>query len=377
MILYFTSVIVFLVVSLNLFFRAACPAWLKICGSLFILFIACKYVIYQVFGGAFFAPGLSRSFVVIMEAFYGSLLLLFFFLLLWDVYLLGNWLLLKIGIPVPRSLPYGKIKIGLVAASLIFGFWGTWQAIKVPDVKTVEITLKKLPPALDGFIIAQLSDLHIGPILNRAWLEQVVTKTNAIEPDLILLTGDYVDGTVSELLNELEPLARLRARYGVFGVTGNHEYYWNAAEWLKALQGLNIRLLTNEHEVVKVNDESLVVAGLPDLVAEKFGFAAPDIKAAVANAPEAVTILLAHQPKNSREYAPYADLHLAGHTHGGLIFFLRPLIAKFNNGYVVGQYESGDETLYVNPGTGLWNGFSSRIGNPSEITKIILRAPAR
>lgn len=377
MILYLTSAALFLVVSLNLFFRAPCPPWLKISGSLLILLNSLKYGIYQVFGGAFFAPGLSRPFLIAMEALYGSLIILFFLLLLWDVYFAGNWILAKIGFPVPARIPSGPIKSGLVVLALVVGCFGVYESVKVPEIKTVEITVKKLPPALDGFVAAQLSDLHIGPILNGAWLEKVVARTNSIDPDVILLTGDYVDGRVADLAGELAPLANLRARYGVFAVTGNHEYYWNATEWLRALKNFNVRFLLNEHEALNINGEYIIIAGLPDLVAEKFGHEAANVAKALADAPEGVRILLEHQPKNSRDYSDYVDLHLAGHTHGGLMFFLRPLIAKFNAGFVNGLYGEGDEILYVNSGAGLWNGFSNRVGAPSEITKIVLRSPGK
>ncbi|MBD5608352.1 MAG: hypothetical protein HDQ93_05820 [Desulfovibrio sp.] len=175
-------------------------------------------------------------------------------------------------------------------------------------------------------------------------------------------------------MNKLEPLADLKAEYGVFGVTGNHEYYWNAAEWTDAIKGLNVRMLNNEHYVANIRGESLIIAGLPDLAAANFGFEPPNLDTALAGAPEAIRILLEHQPRWSRDYSSKVDLHLSGHTHGGIIFFLKPLIAKFNNGYVQGLYPVNASTLYVSSGTGIWNGFSFRLGVPAEITEIILKS---
>lgn len=374
MILYISSTIIFLFVSFNLFFRTDCSLALKIAGTALIFLISMKYVIYQIIGGAFFSPNLPRDFILVMEALYGALMLLFFMLLLWDIYLGGNWLLGRLGIPTPKNLPSGAIKCGLAALALALGCWGTWQSIKVPDVKTVELRLPNLPPALEGFSIVQLSDLHIGPLLKKDWLAEVVSKANALEPDLYALTGDYVDGHVEELESELAPLANLKSKYGVLAVTGNHEYYWNYPQWKSALERLQIPLLDNSHKTLDINGEKLVVAGLPDLVARNFGFEGPDVKKALAGAPDAVKLLLAHQPKNSRDYAELVDLHLAGHTHGGLMFFLQPLIARFNSGFVAGGYDVNNEKLYVSSGTGLWNGFSCRIGVPSEITQIILKS---
>lgn len=373
MILYGASFIIFIFTSFSLFFRADCNTGIKIAGSLLILAISMKYIIYQALGGAFLSPDLPRWFCLTMESLYGALILLFFLLLIWDIYLCGNWLLAKAGFPVPTHLPGGWIKTGLVALSLVLGIWGTWQAVSVPSPRSVTIQIKNLPKELDGFSIAQLSDLHIGPLLKKGWLEDVVKLTNAEEPDLILLTGDYVDGHVDQLAEEVAPLADLKSRFGVFGVTGNHEYYWNVTEWEDALKNLGITLLNNEHKTIEVNGTSLVVAGIPDLAATRFGFEGPDLEKTLKDAPDAIRILLSHQPKNAPDYLTQADLQLSGHTHGGLMFFLQPLVAHFNNGFVNGLYPQNGKTLYVSPGTGLWNGFSNRLGVPAEITRLVLK----
>lgn len=372
MILYIASFIIFVFVSFSLFFRADCGLFIKIAGSALILIASLKYEIYQFLGGAFFAPQLPRAALLFFEAIYGALILLFFLLLIWNLYLTGNWLLAKAGIPVPTKLPNGAIKSGLVAIALVLGIYGTWQAVKVPQVRTIEVKLASLPSQLQGLSIVQLTDLHIGPLLKKDWLNEVVSRTNALKPDLILMTGDYIDGYASEIGAELEPLADLSAKYGVFAVTGNHEYYWNMPEWRQALQNFNVAVLDNGHKSLNVNGQTIVLAGIPDLSAPKFGFAAPDINKALAGAPETVRILLTHQPKLASEYAEKVDLMLSGHTHGGLMFFLQPLIARFNNGFVEGIYPLGNSNIYVSPGTGLWNGFSCRIGVPAEITRIIL-----
>lgn len=377
MLLYIASFIIFIFVCFNLFFRTDCSLAMKLIGCLLILLASMKYEVYQFLGGAFFAPQLPRELLIFFEAVYGALIILFFLLLLWDLYLLGNWILAKAGMPVPRCLPTGVIRSGLVVIALALGSWGTWQAIKVPEPKTVEVKLPNLPAGLDGLALVQLTDLHIGPILGKDWLSQVVSRVNALNPDLILLTGDYIDGYASELASELQPLENLRSRYGVLGSTGNHEFYWNMPEWRQELERLNITILDNSHRSFKINNETIVLAGIPDLNAPRFGFNGPDLQEALRDAPDAVRILLTHQPKKAREYAPLVDLMLAGHTHGGLMFFLQPLIARFNAGFVAGLYPVEGKNLYVSPGTGLWNGFSCRIGVPAEITRIILRKEKR
>lgn len=373
MLVYGASILIFLFVSFSLFFRSHAPLWLKAAGTLLVFLISQKYVIYKWLGGAFFAPHLPRWFLISMEALYGGLLILFFLLLIWNIYLAGNWILAKTGMPIPMRLPKGAIKCGLAIISLCLGIFGVYEALKVPEPREIPVAIKDLPPGLDGFRVVQLTDLHIGGLLNRQWLEKVVAKANALDPDLIALTGDYVDGHVSALAEELRTLAVLKAKYGVLGVTGNHEYYWNAAEWQKVLGDLGIKILENEHSILDVQGNPLVVAGIPDLVAERFGMAKPDIAGALAGAPEAVRVLLSHQPKNILNYEGRLDLQLSGHTHGGMLFFLQPLVARFNAGFVHGLYDMGDKNLYVHPGTGLWTGFASRVGVPSEITLLVLR----
>lgn len=376
MLLYASSFIIFIVVSLSLFFKAALPGWLKLAGSALVLAISLKYEIYQWFGGAFFAPQLARPFLLAMEALFGGLIILFFLLLLFDLYLGSNWILARAGVPVPARLPSGWIKLGLCLLALAGGIWGTWEAVRVPGVRKVEIKIPKLPPALDGFSIAQLSDMHIGPMLGREWLAEVVKKASALQPDLVALTGDFIDGYADSIASELGPLASLKARYGVFGISGNHEYYWNMPEWRKAIEDLGIVMLHNSHVALDAGGEKIVVAGLADLAALRFGMEGPNLEKALANAPESVKILLEHQPRNARENAEKVDLQLSGHTHGGLAFFLQPIVARFNNGFVKGLYQLDNGNLYVHPGTGLWNGFSSRVGVPAEITHIILRSGA-
>lgn len=372
MILYIASFIIFIFVCYSLFFKVHSSLWIKIAGCLIIFIISLKYEIYQFVGGAFFAPQLPRYVLLFFEAAYGSFILLFFLLVLLDLYLAGNWILAKSGIPVPRNLPTGLIKSGLTVIACGLGIWGTWEAVKVPDPRTVEIRIPDLPAGLNGIVLVQLTDIHIGPILKKDWLSEVVRKTNALEPDFILLTGDYIDGYASQIATELEPLGDLHARYGVLATTGNHEYYWNMPEWRAELEKHNISVIDNEHRSYEINGETIVVAGIPDLSAGKFGFAKPDLKGALQDAPKALRILLTHQPRLAREYAPLVDIMLAGHTHGGIMFFLQPLIARFNCGFVSGLYPVGDKHLYVSPGTGLWNGFSCRLGVPAEITRITL-----
>lgn len=340
--------------------------------SLGLLAAAMKYPLYEYLGGSFFAPVLPRTVLLVMEALYAALIILFFLLLCHDLLTLLCALVRRFCLPACR-LPLTETSRAavLLLAALVCGGWSVRQSVTVPDVRTVEITLPRLPRALDGFTIVQLSDIHIRILLNRDWLESVVERANELSPDLIALTGDYIDGSVRQLGHSLEPLRDLKARFGTWGVTGNHELYYGWQEWTEFLEKQGVRMLENEYAALKVNGETLVLAGVPDLAFGRSG-ETWDAGAAFRGAPDAVRILLCHRPAGAWGHG--ADLQLSGHTHGGSFFFLKPLLAYFNGGFVRGLYAKDGMRLYVSPGTGIWGGFSCRLGVPSEITRIVLRA---
>ena len=350
-----------------------CGLWAKAAASAALLFAGLKFTWYARLGGAFFAPALPRPLLLIMEALYAALVILVFLTLARDALSLVLWASRRLG--TDWKLPFAPAawSAGLGLAALLMGAFGVWQAVKVPDARIVELIVPGLPPQLDGFSLVQLSDLHIGPIQKREWLRAVVDKANALKPDVMVLTGDYVDGPVVELRDELAPLADLRAPCGVLAVTGNHEYYYQVEEWLPVFAELGLDMLHNEHRVLDVNGAPLVIAGVPDSAETRFGGPGPDLNLALAGAPAATSILLQHQPRGASANRA-VDVQLSGHTHGGLLFFLQPIIAAFNEGMVNGLYDAARPKVYVHPGTGLWNGFSCRVGTPSEITRLVLRA---
>ncbi|MGI6655302.1 MAG: metallophosphoesterase [Desulfobulbus sp.] len=350
------------------------PMWGKRCLGLVVLAVSLKYFWYGYWGGSMFTPTLPRPLLLVMEALYAALLLFCVLLLCRDVLRLLLFVARHIGVPVRPFFAPSAVQVGLLAAfALALGCWGAWQSVRVPAVRTVEITLPRLPVRLDGLTMVQLTDLHIHTLLDRNWLRAVVERANSCQPDLILLTGDVGDKLAPELADDMEPLRDLQARYGVFGAVGNHEYYFHAEGWMWLMQNLGVTMLHNSHQALKVRGETLVIAGLADPVAKRFGGPGPDLAAALHGAPEAVRILLAHRPGGAEAHQG-ADVQLSGHTHGGQIFFLQPFIAAFNGGLVRGLYTLGDLQLYVSSGTGLWGGFSCRLGVPPEITRIILRA---
>lgn len=349
-------------------------SWLwKAVLSLIILAIALKYQAYSIGGGTFFEPFVKGKALLIYEALYGALVVLTALLFFKDICSLALWFLKKWGVSVGFSFNTNTMLVVLMAVSTAAGFWGMWEAIRVPDVRTVTLKVKGLPDAWKGTKIVQLSDLHIGPVQGAEWLSEVVKKTNALHPDMVLITGDFIDGSVPKTLFKLQPLKELKTKYGVYAIPGNHEYYSGYANWMKALSELGLNMLQNQSAVLKKNEAALIVGGTTDLGAARFGLEGPDLRKTFAGTPENVArILLTHQPKTTSGSSERVDLQLSGHTHGGHIFFMYPILAYFNDGMVSGAYQRSDKLVYVNRGTGLWNGFSIRIGVPSEITDITL-----
>jgi len=263
--------------------------------------------------------------------------------------------------------------LGVLGSGALLAGAGVVEAQRQPEVRRVRIPLGGLPPALEGFRIVQISDLHLGPILGRKWLEGIVASVNALEPDLVAVTGDLVDGTVADLGAEVASLAELRARHGVFFVTGNHEYYWDAAAWVDEVRRLGLDVLLNEHRLLEVGDARLLVCGVTDFSARSIlPEHATDPARALAGAPAAdVRLLLAHQPKSvlaARKLGYH--LQLSGHTHGGQ-FFPWNLLVGFFHPLAAGLGRFDDTWLYVSRGTGTW-GPPLRTGVPSEISVLEL-----
>ena len=371
------SLVLFIYIVVSLIAFAPCRPLMKVVAGIALLVISQKFLIYERIGGSFIAPDLPGPLLLIMEILYASMLILVFLLVIKDGLALSLWLSRLLGSSWHLPLTPTIRSVGLVMVALVLGLYGTWQSIRVPDVRTVEITLPKLPVSLDGFSIVQLSDIHIGPFLRGAWLREVVARTNTLSPDLVALTGDMIDGSPEELKDDVAPLADLQARYGVYGITGNHEYYFRVERWLPVFAQLGITMLNNDHRVLSVaGGDALVIAGVPDQAASHYGGAGPNITSALAAAPETVKVLMVHRP-NGITGRSNADLQLSGHTHGGQLFFLKWLTSTFNGGLVGGLYEIDTMKLYVSPGTGLWAGFSCRLGVPAEITNIVLRSQVK
>jgi predicted MPP superfamily phosphohydrolase len=265
------------------------------------------------------------------------------------------------------SLDARALAFTSLGAAGVLTLIGLVQA-RCPRVRRVRVAIDNLPQQLDGYTIAQWSDVHVGPTIQRRFVAALVEKTNALEADAIAITGDLIDGYLDELREQVEPLRELRARDGVFFVTGNHEYYWRAGEWMPELRRLGLDFLRNEHRVVR---DGLVFAGVTDPVGRDNH--KQDPHAALAGAPrDAIKVLLSHRPQTAQTASDLGvHLQLSGHTHGGQFFPFNLLIHAFQP-IVAGLHRVGRTWLYVSRGTGYW-GPPSRLGVQSEITLIELR----
>ena len=245
-------------------------------------------------------------------------------------------------------------------------------------VRRIPITLARWPRQLDGLTLVQLTDMHVGPTIGRAFVESIVARTNALDPDIIVITGDLIDGTVRELGDAIAPLGQLRARHGVYFVTGNHEYFSGATPWIQELTRLGIRCLRNERVSIGQGVASFELAGVDDHSGARSGEQGhgEDLGRALANLdPAREVVLLAHQPRSVFAAARFGvGLQISGHTHGGQIWPFSYLV-RLQQPFIAGLHRHRDTQIYVSRGTGYW-GPPMRLGAPAEITQLVLRAPA-
>jgi len=282
----------------------------------------------------------------------------------------------------PGRLPLAWLRIASAEAVPLLGvlvtLLGFLNARRTAAVVKVDVPIKGLPPALQGFTLAQISDIHVGPTIKQAYLRRIVDKVNALDADVVAITGDLVDGKVHELSAHVAPLADLASRHGTYFVTGNHEYYSGAHAWVDELRRLGLTVLLNEHVVIRQpgqDGKPLVLAGVTDYSAGHFDPAhRSDPDAALRGAPlDAVRVLLAHQPRSAAAAAKAGfDLQLSGHTHGGQ-FYPWNLFVRFQQPFTAGLHKLQNLWVYTSRGTGYW-GPPKRFGAPSEITALRLVA---
>ena len=337
-----------------------------------------KFTLFAIVGRDSFTPNLSQYFIWAYGWFYGAAMLL-------TAASFAFWLLDGaagvVGFPVP--LRFRRIRcIALAALAAALSLWGIYEGVKVPAVRRVELACPGLPASFDGYRIVHLSDLHCSTAARRARFESIVAKVNALKPDLVAITGDFVDGTVANRAHDLAPLADIVAKDGVFGCTGNHERYWEWSRWRVALKDMGI-VFPEEAGVGVVGRgrDMLAVGALVDPAFRPPVGDVPDYgsaAAAFAGAPDgAFRILLFHRPVTEAVDSAGANvrLQLSGHTHGGAMPGLRMLVEYKNEGRSGGLYEfAPGRYLYLSRGTGQWAGFPIRLFVPAEIIELVLRS---
>lgn len=342
----------------------------KVALAIFLLLASQYHLFSRISSGSLFSPEFPRPLIIVFNVLFGTIVILAVFQIALD---LASIVIRLFKGHFPSVHPGLRYMFGGVAFCL--SAYGVNQAVGVPALKDVEVAIAGLPPEFDGYRLVQLTDLHISRLFPASWTAEVVAKTNALDADLIVITGDFIDGSVATRRDDVAPLAGLQARDGVFAIPGNHEYYFDYQDWIRHLTTMNITMLPNAHAILTRGEGKVVLAGVTDLSATETGSPAPDLAKALEGAPrDTPIILLDHQPMMAGQSADSGvSLQLSGHTHGGMIRGLDMLVALDNNGFVSGHYQIGEMTLYVNNGTALWPGFALRLAVPSELTRIILR----
>ncbi len=345
--------------------------WWKVLLSLPLATVAFKFqLLYWVWGGHFFRPQVPMWLELGSNWLFMALLLFVPLLAALDLLRLPLWCFL-------RHRPLWKrmnnaLNTLLLTAVLGASALGMHQAFALPEVREVRIHIPHLKQPVR---LAMLTDLHADRFKQAEFFREVVNRTNALQADAVVITGDFEDGHLYALAPALSPLRELESRWGTFAVDGNHDYFSGHADWQRYLSKLGIRFLNNEH--VLPGPGLIVLAGVTDPAASRSNCPPPDVARAVAGAPAGKPIvLLAHQPRLAAAAAQHGvALQLSGHTHGGHAPGIREIIALFNVDLVQGLYQVGPLQIYVSNGTSLWSGFPLRLFTPAEITHILLLPP--
>ena len=324
-------------------------------------------LLHGIYGGHFFRPDCPMWVELGCTWLFMALLLLLAGLLVAELLFLLPCCIWKHS----RKLRKAKSVLCCMALPVALGSaaWGMYNAFSLPVVREISIRLPKLRETVR---LAMLSDLHADRYKQAEFFHEVVQRTNALQADAIVITGDFQDGHLYDLAPALAPLRHLKSRWGTFAVHGNHDYFSEHHAWERYLSSLGIRFLNNEH--LLPGPGHLILAGVADPAARHDNCPPPNLSQTLAGAPsDKPIVLLAHQPRIAEKAAGHGiALQLSGHTHGGQLPGLRQLIALFNDGLVQGLYHKGNMQIYISNTTSLWSGFPIRLFTPAEITLIHL-----
>jgi predicted MPP superfamily phosphohydrolase len=298
-----------------------------------------------------------------------SIGIIFFFFCITIAYDISSLIISKLDISLQRR-SFMK-KVFDYSAVVTLGFISSKATTNARDVEIidVDITLQNLQKE---YSIAQISDLHISKIIDKAYVRNVVNKVNSLNADVVVITGDLIDTDVSFAQESLKELIHLKSNYGTYFVVGNHEYFHDVQKCINAVKSVGIRVLENENIYIGVQNKGFNLAGVYDLFGYRLNFYEPDITKALKDKQNSPTVLLAHQPKFIHEIINGVDLVLSGHTHGGQINPFNNLV-KLQQPYVKGLHKYNNKIqIYINQGTGFW-GPSMRLGTVCEISHIHLK----
>ena len=338
--------------------------------------VSMKFYILRWLGGAFFAPEVPGWIILISGWMFAALMCFFCLLIVADII----WIIISFIALIRHKYDFKWMRrkqnicnLVLLIVAAVIAAVGVAGGTATPRINRVELVFPNLPPELDNFTIAVMADLHVDRMTGKEKIQKWVDICNQLNPDMITVAGDFVDGSIDMYKDDIAPLANLKAKYGVFGVSGNHEYYSGYQEWKNYLNSIGVKMLDNTN--TDFPELKLSIAGVADKAAVHRGMEGVNFDAALANTPEDnFIILLAHRPELAYEAAKKnVDLQISGHTHGGMIVGFDKIVARFNRGFSSGIYQVGNMTLCLSNGTGIWNGFPIRIGFPAEIVLITLK----
>ena len=378
--MFFGAALIFLYVLCRAVLPLGCGVKRKILLGAGVFLLSFKFqLMRRIAGPMFFAPDLPNAILVAATWCYAVFFIFFLLLVAADLCRLARWAYRKLrhrDTASDRGLD-NAVNLALLVVAAMIAAQGAVNARAVPELCETELIFKDLPPELDGFKIALLADLHVDKFTPPEFIPDTVRRVNALDPDLVAVVGDFSDGRVADFGPRIAGLKDLRAKYGVYGVPGNHEYYTNYRECMAHLRSLGIVMLENERRAAA---PKLVVAGVTDPAAARYKLPMPDKSAALGGIPEGNFVLfLAHRPKCAPRAARMgANLQLSGHTHGGAMPFARFAAALVSGGFVAGLYPVGEMKLYVSRGTATWgtslvNALRIRLATPPEITLIVLK----
>jgi len=255
----------------------------------------------------------------------------------------------------------------VLGGSLVAMVVGAAAAFRGPRIERVDVPVSGLHPDLEGLRIVQISDLHVGPNIGRRYVQRVVDLSRSLKPDLVVLTGDIVDGPVERLAPHVAPLAELARGGNVFFILGNHDCYAGAEAWIAHFRSMGMRVLLNSHEVVRKGAARLLIGGVVD---PAYGRLRPEIS--IGNEAADFRLLLAHNPRLAPLGAAAGfDLQLSGHTHAGQFFPWTLAVRLVHAPHVAGLSREGRMVVYVSAGTGTW-GPPVRFGTNPELTLLRL-----